>query len=381
MSLFRMIRATIVLGLYVSFMTPMHEALAQVRFELPLGIGLRMPSYDRVNGASVPVGPRIVVGTEERERLVIDPTVTYRSHLGDFDPRLTVRWNIVDTTLALTLDGFRGTLTHESWIRSTLVNSFTSLLTGRDARNYYRTDKFEARVGYTPFASEERTLKLYASTGYENDWATGWRPGERNGPFAFIYPHDESNGILRPNPSLSNMEMVFGMIGASFARKGDRLEAGIGADIELGSPHNTSFVQVTSDAALRAPTIYGQRLELRGHLLSTTGDPTPGQRFGYLGGSGTLATENLLSLGGDRLYYGDLLYLVPLTFIDLPVIGAPFIAPHVSAGAAGIRRFGLPTFNLGARAGAGPVGVDVMVNPRTHEKAVGLDFSFGIPGL
>ncbi|HZK78367.1 MAG TPA: hypothetical protein VFC35_05615, partial [Gemmatimonadaceae bacterium] len=50
---------------------------------LPLGVGLRIPRYDRVDGIALPWGPMITLGYG---RFELDPTVTYRSHLGKFDP-------------------------------------------------------------------------------------------------------------------------------------------------------------------------------------------------------------------------------------------------------------------------------------------------------
>src|SRR6266480_3850875 len=52
---------------------------------LPLGIGLRIPSYDRVNGLSLPWGPKLELGDGKFD---IDALVRYRSNLGKWDPSL-----------------------------------------------------------------------------------------------------------------------------------------------------------------------------------------------------------------------------------------------------------------------------------------------------
>ena len=54
--------------------------------ELPFLDGLRVPAYERVDGASVAWGPIL----RPTARLEIDPTVTYRSPLGDWDPGVHV---------------------------------------------------------------------------------------------------------------------------------------------------------------------------------------------------------------------------------------------------------------------------------------------------
>src|SRR3569623_1451211 len=101
-----------------------------IAVELPLGVGLRIPSYDRVNGLSIPWGPTINVG---EGRLVVDPPIAYRSSLGKFDPALAVyAARTSDSSVALTLAGARGTFTNEGWIRSDLINSIITLGLGHD---------------------------------------------------------------------------------------------------------------------------------------------------------------------------------------------------------------------------------------------------------
>ena len=57
-------------------------------FALPGLFGFRMPLYDRVDGFQCPWGPRITLGT--KKAIVIDPTLTYRSNLGAYDPAATL---------------------------------------------------------------------------------------------------------------------------------------------------------------------------------------------------------------------------------------------------------------------------------------------------
>src|SRR6476646_3746007 len=79
---------------------------------LPLGIGFRMPGYDRVDGLSLPWGPRLELG----EWLRADALATYRSHLGAFDPTLDVRFSSKQGH-ELSLFASRGTFTNDDWIR------------------------------------------------------------------------------------------------------------------------------------------------------------------------------------------------------------------------------------------------------------------------
>ena len=60
-------------------------------FGLPGLFGFRMPLYDRVDGLSLPWGPRISVADTQ---LVLDLTLTYRSNIGAYDPAVSVRANL-----------------------------------------------------------------------------------------------------------------------------------------------------------------------------------------------------------------------------------------------------------------------------------------------
>jgi len=61
-------------------------ARAQVSVEFPLTLD-NLPTYNRVNGVSVPFTPTLTVGDD---RLVVSPAITYRSHLGKIDPSLSI---------------------------------------------------------------------------------------------------------------------------------------------------------------------------------------------------------------------------------------------------------------------------------------------------
>ena len=86
---------------------------------LPLGIGLRIPSYDRVNGLALPWGPKLTLG---EEKFQLDGLVTYRSNLGKWDPSLEGFARPGDADEIKLYVG-RGTFTNDSWIRSDLAYS------------------------------------------------------------------------------------------------------------------------------------------------------------------------------------------------------------------------------------------------------------------
>lgn len=350
------------------------SAQAQVSAELPLGVGLHVPSYDRVDGVSLPFGPIVTIGNS---RAVIEPAITYRLHLGDLDPRVRASWNVTDSNLVLSVVGERGTFTNDKWIRSDLVNSLASLGTGSDSRNYYRADRAEWRLAYS-LPSLAGLVQAFAGAAFENAWSTGWRAGEDRGPFSFFGRNNEQNGIDRPNPLVDrgHIGSALAGIGGAFELGPVRSEVRVRGEFAWHTPLDNHFQQYTVNEEGRISTFAGQHLFLNMHAVTTSGGTTPLQRYAYLGGSGTIATVDMLAMGGDRMYFVDAAYVIPIPVIDLPVVGGPFIAPRYMVGAVGIREFGVPTTNLGVRIGFGPLCADYLVDPRTHEHDLGVGLSF-----
>ena len=106
---------------------------------LPFLYGVRLPEYTRVDGLVLPWGPRLTLASAT---LVIDPVVSYHSDLGELDPSLRVLWR-ASPTFQIEATAQRATFSNDRWIRPDLVNSLTTLVAGRDYRNYFRAERFE----------------------------------------------------------------------------------------------------------------------------------------------------------------------------------------------------------------------------------------------
>jgi hypothetical protein len=118
------------------------------------------------------------------------------------------------------------------------------------------------------------------------------------------------------------------------------------------------------DGKLSFPTFGSQTFTFKGHALETfAGGVAPGQRFSYLGGSGTLATVNLLAMGGDHLLFVSGDYMIPIDRVQLPYVGNPFVALRYAAGSAGTN--GIPRLiqNVGIGAGVSLLRVDFSLDP------------------
>src|SRR5437867_10138986 len=109
---------------------------------LPLGLGLRVPAYDRVNGLTLPWGPKLEAG---EGKLDVDGLVSYRSNLGKWDPSLEGIIRPGDDNELKFFVG-RGTFTNDAWIRQDLTNTAAGSLVGSDARKCYRVYRAHAGI-------------------------------------------------------------------------------------------------------------------------------------------------------------------------------------------------------------------------------------------
>jgi hypothetical protein len=317
---------------------------------LPLGIGLRVPSYDRVNGLALPWGPKLVLGND---RFELDALVTYRSHLGQWDPSL-------EATLRpgygheLELVVGRGTFTSDAWIRPGLVNSGASLFFGSDARNYYRADRAQAR--YTRELTMGRTDDLK---------------------------------MRRPNPQVFDGKINSALAGVGLELFRGEVEGKLRAQVEKAfkSPWVTcavvctttdeGFTQSTVHATVDFPTFGTQTFTFRAHAVFG-GDFVPPQRYAYLGGASSLATVDLLALGGDRLFFAEADYRIPLERIVLRPVGSPFIALHYATGSAGVGELPALIQNLGVGAGISMIRVDYTIDPASNRSPFSRRSAFSV---
>jgi hypothetical protein len=340
---------------------------------LPLGVGLRIPSYDRVNGLTLPWGPQLVLG---EDKLQLDALVSYRSNLGKWDPSLEGLVRAGDANEIKLYVG-RGTFTNDSWIRSDLFNSAAALFVGSDARNYYRADRASLRLTRTVTTSA-LVLTPFIAGNIERDWSTGSLTPQKT-PWSF-FGRKGNLKMRRPNPPVAKGRINSFSAGSGVMVSRGGLEGKLDVGIEhafeaptflcasippIGPPAcgEATFTQTTVDSRVKFPTFGAQTFEFRGHAVLAGGDLLPPQRFAYLGGSGTLATVNLLALGGDNLLYVQGDYIIPIERIVLPYVGSPFLALRYAAGNAGLGKIPSLIQNLGVGAGASFLRVDYSIDP------------------
>jgi hypothetical protein len=254
------------------------------------------------------------------------------------------------------------------------VNSAAVLATGIDTRNYYRVDRLQGTLHYLVEGTSYE-LEPYIGVLAEHDRAVGPDSFAIGGPWSLFGRHSRER-ILRPNPPATRGTLTSGLVGARLAWEAQRVRLDLDllnetAAFDVGNRH---FDQITLHAEVRFPTFGVQEFFLTTHLLHTFGDSAPPQRWGYLGGSGTITTLPLLSLGGDELLYVESNYVIPIQRLDLPILGTPTITVRHMIGSAGIGK--LPEFqqNLGVRTTLSFLRFDAVVDPARRE----WDFGFGL---
>lgn len=350
---------------------------------LPEFRGLREPTYDRVDGLTLAVGPRFNLGDG---RFYVDPIVVYRSDLGELDPRLLAGAS-VGRRDSVSLSVERGTFTNDSWIRTDRWNSLHSLVTGKDTRNYYRAERAEARV-HRRWEGAYGEIDAFVGARGEDASSVGPHAGTivdvggetgiESGPWSILGREDDVDGMLRPNPRIDPGRIVSGIVGATARwqnESGFTVEGWTLVEQAFDTPASfDGFTQVTLDADVRFPTFGTQSYRFSAHAVLTGPDIAPRQRWSYLGGSGTLPTFDLLEFGGDELLFIENRYNVPIDAIYYPIFGTPVVTVRHMLGAAGPGK--LPDFeqNLGIRLSVFVLRVDYTIDPSSSDRKL----SFGV---
>lgn len=337
---------------------------------LPGFYGVRIPSYDRANGLSLPLGPTLSFDTARYE---LDLLAVYRSQLGAVDPEAQLRGTI-GRRLTIQLNAGRFTETNDRWIFGDIPNALHMLFSGSDTRNYYRADRADASVSYL---IETTTASFTVHAGALAERARSVRPdtGARGGPWTLL---DRNNplGRLRPNPRVlpGTITSALGGVGMQWANQG--VTANFIGDVELpfSTPNSSRFFQTTLDGFVGFPTFRSQTVEIESHALVTAGDTAPPQRYSYLGGAGTLPTFELLRFGGDELFFAEGRYLIPIDRIRIRGLGSPTVTLRYITGAAGVGKLPPLEQNVGFRFALSFGRLDYVIDPASHKS----ELSFGL---
>ena len=329
--------------------------------ELPALDWLHIPSYDRSNGVSLPIGPAFNAG-----KASIDLLATYRSQIGRVDPTIQARMPIGRT---FWVEGFAGreTRTNEEWISGTFSNSLNSLLSGRDERNWYRATGAWATVNRM-FETPTLTATYALGGSFERSAAARPGPSPTSGPWSLFDRDDVEKGMFRPNPQIGGSDITSAIARAAYRWTSGTVKARLDLDVEtpLSISVGNRFVQGTIDGRIDFPTFGLQRYRLELHGVATM-DTAAAQRFAYLGGSGTLPTDDvLLGRGGDELFWMESRYEIPIP-MKLPLAGSPTVTFRHILGAAGVQRLPDLTQIVGLRLSVPFARVQYLIDTDTRK--------------
>ncbi len=340
--------------------------------DFPIFFGLRVPTYDRINGLTVPWGPRLTLGEDVIEAEAI---VSYRSNLGKFDPSGRVRFAPTVNTWILA-DGGRGTFSNDKWIRGDLLNSAASIGVGSDSRNYYRADQVRLSIGRRV---DIKNGSFEPSVGgqLENAWSTGSRTPPAKSPWS-VFGKNSAEKMKRPNPAVLRGRISSAFISSSLDWEKEKVAIAGSAKLESAfdvPAGGSNFRQMTVDVQSKFPALLDHTFEFQLHWVGTGNGIAPPQRFAYLGGSGTIATMDLLEQGGDKLFYVSGLYIAPFNRFVLPIVGSPYFGLRYAAGAAGIGELPPLVQNITPMVGVRFLRAEYSIDPSSKKKAISIGLS------
>jgi hypothetical protein len=355
------------IGLYVRA----RDAIDVRRIVFPGIAGVRIPSYDRIDGLSLTFGPEIRLDTG---RVRVEPLLTYRSHLGVVDPGLIATAELTRRT-AVALRASRGTFTNDAWIRGDILNSGLAFGLGTDVRNYYRADRGEAAVTRR-YETTRHVIEPFVGGLVERAWSVARDSAARSVPFS-VLGRDDPEGMRRANPAVTGGRVASAFAGARWRSEADEVRSDVTLRVEqaVSVARGSPFTQGTVDAELAMPGFRDHTIVLLAHAVGTLGPDVPSQRYAYVGGSGTIPSLLLLEQGGAQLVWLESRYTVPLTRVQLPLVGSPRITLRHIVGGAGPERLPALTQNVGIRLGIALLRIDYTFDPTGQGRR---DFGVGV---
>jgi hypothetical protein len=210
------------------------------------------------------------------------------------------------------------TASRDEWIRSDFKNSLSFLYEGKDYRNYYEAERQYVEL------SRELVREAHTGVVYVRGQREDGESLSRGTPWVLFKPD-----TFRINPFVDDGVISSGLLGLRGEWTGVTAAAEYDANIErsfentLGGDFDFTMFTVTTKWAMLA--LANHTLEIESRLQGPLGtDVLPRQRWGMLGGSGTLYTFGVGEFYGDRLAYLETEYSIPFPpRFRLPYIGSP----------------------------------------------------------
>lgn len=286
------------------------------------------PTYDRVNGLTVHASANINP-TREHGGPRLNVWGSYRleqeDHLGG-----GVRWDVPLGLQDVHLTGelSRATRTNDAWIRGDISNSVRALVLGRDYRNYWDADVLRVMVERPvgkPLIAGESWLGPRFGVQVSRD-----RSLAAQDPWSLF-----GDGLDRPNPEIAEGTITSLIGGAELHWRGQTSTFDGGLNVEHApGAGDFAFTQALAEGSYWATALRTHTMRLYFRGMMPFGGDAPPQRFGILGGGGTLPTEPVAAFRGDHLAFVESSYLIPYQRVVLPYLGSPSLEIRHAVGAA-----------------------------------------------
>jgi hypothetical protein len=341
----------------------------------PAGIyGVRLPTYDRVSGATVGWGGEWRVA-DPRKAPAIGGWAEYYTARGTLGGGARLRVPL--GRLEMTLTGARQTLTNERWARGDLSNTLGALVAGRDYRDYYEADYAalslsrpaaspgQGGLAFTPRLTllAERSRSLVA----REPWSLSGR-----------------GGLARENLPVDPGDLVSLSAGATLGWLGGTSEFAGSAAVEYAPAawSDLAFTQARAEGEWEMQALWGHTITLFGYAQRTLGSKaTPQQRWSFVGGSPTLPTFDVAAFRGDNVVYLRSRYDVPLNFIAIPLLGSPALGAEHAIGTAWRPGHPMPAWeqNLGAGIRFPLIDAFAYLDPAAAERKITVSIGLNLP--
>ena len=284
-------------------------------FELDGTYGFHLPTYDRVNGLSIPVGALARLW-DAPGRPELAAGMTWMPAREDVDYRFRNSWRLAER-VRLGLFATSAVVNNEDWIRPTWYNSLAHFVAGDDVRSHYDAREYGLELEWVspepPVWEDAPRWRIVVSGGHEEGASLEVRDvtvlfGDGVGDGYRVFPHPRSFWFAR-----AGFEW-------SVNRRNERTAFGVGVEgglqDELGSDCNLvcsyDFLLAEGRVSVWRVTAWGHAVDAFAIGRADLAGTLPVQRWSTFGGVGTLPTLALRGLHSPRMIYAEAGYAIPL---------------------------------------------------------------------
>jgi hypothetical protein len=282
---------------------------------------LRFPTYDRAAGLTLGLGaawyPVTLTAAETRLHGWGGYAFERETWVGGASLGFTGR------RFGLEAGAERVTATPHSWIRGDALNTLGVLVLGSDYRDYYGAERAWASLSH--FAGD---VTIGVEAAIEDAKSL-----EAHDVWTMVEPDS-----VRPNPTVNDGRIASAVLSGDASIGSDWIAIRLFLSGEAGfevAGGDYEFQGYLAEARIAANAFRNHTVELRGRFQGPLGsDSLPRQRWGMLGGHGTLETLPLGALRGDRLALLRTTYGIPLDAVRVPFLGTPVVEAIHAIGSA-----------------------------------------------